>query len=604
MRFLKKLLHNKIFKRLTFKIPFAYFIVIIATVTISCMVLYKISGQAAQKEINEASVKTVTSVKSNVDFMLQNVDNYSKMMLSDSNLQYLLRKGDVYSNLQTQSKVSAYFYNLIQTEPVIDSVYVFDHSGNCFSVGQSTSFTFEKNSVKDAPWYGQVVKNNGKYILSHNGGGVFSNSTKSNFVSFIRLIRDLDSVDPLGIMVINIPEDSFIQAYSNIVKKNDLQVIILDENNKIIASGNAENDGVHIFQMAFSANNTDLKQRLALNSSGNTVYDCDSGKYLISYVSEGKSGWKYVSIAQYYLMQTGNHSFMIFAVFLLLIDGAIFFISSFLISRSIINPMRQILNTMKNADNGAFSEITAVPGSLEFERLFTGYNKMIHQIKHLFEKIIEEQKIIRKSELNTLQAQIKPHFLYNTLDSIASLALSGCNEDVCFLVESLGNYYRNSVSKGREIITVGEEIDIVRNYLNIQKVRYQDLFEVEYQIDQSCLDYQMPKLVLQPLVENSIYHGIRPKGTSGLISISACETEDAVVLTVADDGVGMSQEEIASILKKEKDGKIKSFGLHGTMERIRIYYGEKDRIKIESEPGKGTQITITIPKEADMRGAY
>ncbi|HBF36465.1 MAG TPA: sensor histidine kinase, partial [Firmicutes bacterium] len=180
------------------------------------------------------------------------------------------------------------------------------------------------------------------------------------------------------------------------------------------------------------------------------------------------------------------------------IDGIIFFVSSFLISRNIINPVHQILQSMKSVDYGEFYEIGTPANSYEFGQLYNGYNKMIRQINQLFAKIIQEQKIIRKSELNMLQAQIKPHFLYNTLDSISSLALSGCNEEVCFLVESLGNYYRNSISKGKEVITVGQEIDIVRNYLKIQKVRYPELFEAQYQVDESCLTYPILKLILQP----------------------------------------------------------------------------------------------------------
>lgn len=250
---------------------------------------------------------------------------------------------------------------------------------------------------------------------------------------------------------------------------------------------------------------------------------------------------------------------------------------------------------------------------------------MIEQIDQMLKRIIQEQQTIRRAELNTLQAQIKPHFLYNTLDSITSLAMSGMNDKVCELLEALGSYYRLSVSKGRELITLHEEVEIVRNYLTIQQVRYPGVFEVQYDIAPDCERVMIPKLVLQPLVENSLYHGIRPKGGPGTIRIQAHRSKEGVILTITDDGVGMSEEEIQQVQRKEINStnssnstnlsnpsdlsnlsKITynskhnpSFGLWGTMERLRIFYEREDGLKLESEVGKGTTIMITIPKGAD-----
>lgn len=582
--------------KLTFKIPMVYFIITVLTVTMSSTVLSKISANSAQKKVNEASVQTITSIQTNVNFMIENVDNYSKMVFSDSNLQNLLRQGNVYSNLRMQSKVSYYLYNLIQAEPVIESICIFDNSGNLFSVGQQTSPSFVKANVKDALWYKDALSQNGKYILRLNGSGAFSNNKKGNFVSLIRIIRDMNNVKSLGVMVINIPESAFLQAYSNVTDENSLQVVILDENNQTIVPNRAENRSVKLFKQALADNTNDIKQKLSKNDSNYITLDSGLQKYIISYLSDEQHNWKYISIMPTNIANTQNKSLVFLSFLLLLVNGIVFFVSSFFVSRNTITPIHQLLQSMKNANQGKFCEVKVQPKSSEFERLFDGYNIMIRQINQLLEKIIQEQKTIRKAELNTLQAQIKPHFLYNTLDSISSLALSGESEQVCYLVESLGNYYRVSVSKGKEIISVREEIDMVRNYLNIQKVRYPDLFEVIYDVEESCLSYPIMKLVLQPLVENSLYHGIRAKETSGKITIAAQEFEDEIRLSVADDGVGMSNDEIEAILKQEQNSQSKSFGLWGTMERIRIFYGNENCFKIESKPEKGTKITLSIPK--------
>lgn len=208
--------------------------------------------------------------------------------------------------------------------------------------------------------------------------------------------------------------------------------------------------------------------------------------------------------------------------------------------------------------------------------------------------VIEEQKIIRKAELYTFQAQIKPHFLYNTLDSINSLALSNGNNDVSELVEALANYYRTSVSKGKEIITIKEEVKMVENYLKIQKVRYPDMFDVYYEVDEECSSYEIPKLVLQPLVENALYHGIRAGRKKGTIKIEAHLNNDEVELSIEDDGIGMSEEKVESIMNGKNDDFNNSFGLKGTFERIKIYCGNDKACRIVSREGRGTKIFLWI----------
>ncbi|MBD7969453.1 histidine kinase [Paenibacillus sp. Sa2BVA9] len=599
IRSIKSLFHHKP-RKLAFKISFSYFLVILITVGFSYLVLYQITTNSAQKKVNEASLQTITSIQANVDLMIENVNNYSKMIFSDPNLQSLLRQGNVYSNLQIQSKVSAYLYNLMQAVPVIDSVHIFDNSGHRFSVGTEELPNFTGVNLDDAPWYEQVVQNKGKYMLRLNGSGTFSEGdSDGNFVSFIRLIRDIDNTSRLGILVINIKDDAFVQAYSNLLRQNLLEIAILDENNEIIVADSAEDQSDAVFKEILATNKERLEQQFQQNRSGVLTMSLHSQEYTTSYVSGGENQWKFVSITPHNTTKSTNKSLVLLALILLVVNGTIFFLSSFIISRSIINPIHKLLRSMNRAQSGNFMKINLELNSYEFEQLYNGYNHMIEKIDQLLKHMMEEQKTIRKAELNALQSQIKPHFLYNTLDSVSSLAMSGLNEQVCELVEALGSYYRLSVSKGREVITVGEEIEMVRNYLKIQEVRYQDVFEAQFDVDKNSCQSPIPKLIIQPLVENSLYHGIRPSGTKGTIRISSRSTEGIVTITISDDGIGMSKEEIDEILNTERKGQIKSFGLWGTMERLRIFYGNKDCIHINSVPGKGTHITLTIPNGVD-----
>jgi two-component system sensor histidine kinase YesM len=583
-------------KKLAFKIPFVYFLVILLTVGFSYLVLNQISASSAQKKINEASLQTVTSIRTNVDLMIENVNNYSKMIFSDRNLQNLLRQGDVYANLQAQSKVSAYLYNLMQAVPIIDSVHIYDNEGHRFTVATQELPTYMEVDIKDAPWYDQVVNNKGRYILRLDNRRWPVETADGNIVSFIRLIRDIDNTAPLGVLVIDIKDDALVQAYSKLLNGNSLQIAILDENNQTIVADSTDEQGGVVLHELLDTNKTMLEEQFRRSDSGYLTMHFGSRTYTVTYLSGGANNWKFVSISPHNSMESRNQSLVLLALLLLIINGIIFFVSSFVISRSIIKPIQKLLRAMNKAPSGNFMKVNAEQNSFELEQLYNGYNQMIEQ---LLKRVIEEQKTIRKAELNALQSQIKPHFLYNTLDSITSLALSGDNEQVCDLIEALGSYYRLSVSKGQDVITVGEEIEMVRNYLKIQSVRYQDVFEAQFEVEEDCSQTPIPKLVLQPLVENSLYHGIRPKGTKGVIRISIKNVDGSTKISISDDGIGMSREEIEQILFTERQGQIKSFGLWGTMERLRIFYDNRDIFHIESEPGTGTNITLILPNGVD-----
>lgn len=332
-------------KTLAFKIPFAYFVIILLTVAFSALVLNRISENDAQRKINEASLQTITSIETNVNLMIENVNNYSKMIFSDPNLQNLLRQGNVYSNLQTQSKVSAYLTNLMQAVPIIDSVYIYDNSGHRFSVGTQEWPTFMEASVKEAPWYEQALKHNGRYLLRLNGGNNDSgvSTTGENdgheVVSFIRLIRDLDDTSPLGFLVMNIKGKSIAQAYANLSAPDSFQVAILDEHQRVIATN--ANDGKKaepavsgesisaasgqegMYEM-LEANRAKLAQTFQEQFSGFITLQSGGQEYAVTYRSAGDDQWKFISMSPYQATDTRNKSMVLLALILLAVNGTVF----------------------------------------------------------------------------------------------------------------------------------------------------------------------------------------------------------------------------------------------------------------------------------------
>jgi len=215
------------------------------------------------------------------------------------------------------------------------------------------------------------------------------------------------------------------------------------------------------------------------------------------------------------------------------------------------------------------------------------------------EQVKEEQKQLRKAEFDLLQSQINPHFLYNTLDAIIWSAEAGNQKQVVNMVGNLSDFFRLSLNKGKEIVFVREELQHVRSYLEIQKIRYQDILHFDIQVPESILGYRIPKLSVQPVVENALYHGIKNKRGGGKIIVTGEEKEDFYSITVEDDGKGMSQDRLREIRKAIQEGLPDQnvvYGLYNVNERIRLNYGEGYGIHIESIPEQGTRVVIRLPK--------
>jgi len=245
----------------------------------------------------------------------------------------------------------------------------------------------------------------------------------------------------------------------------------------------------------------------------------------------------------------------------------------------------------------------------EVEALTRRFNRMMRKIGELMDRVIDEQNAQRKSELKALQNQINPHFLYNTLDSIMWLIENNKNIEAGEMVVALARLFRIGISNDSEVIPVRDEIEHVRNYLLIQSIRYADSFDYEFDIDDATLDIKTMKLILQPIVENCIYHGLKNKIDKGHIRISAHIKDDCLMLSVSDNGYGMRQEVINKIYQSFEDGSTSqedgtitsSVGLKNIYQRVMIYYSGNAGMKIESILDEGTTITITEPlKKAEQ----
>ena len=271
-------------------------------------------------------------------------------------------------------------------------------------------------------------------------------------------------------------------------------------------------------------------------------------------------------------------------------------VSSIVISRALSRPLKGLSRAMrqfeKNADTFTYAP---VGGAREVQELSESFSHMVVKIQHLMETVRREEINLRKTELKALQAQINPHFLYNTLDSIAWMCEQGRNDEAVQMVNALAQLFRISISRGHELIPIRSELRHAESYLKIQKHRYKNQFSYRFDVDESCLDFLCNKITLQPIIENAIYHGINGLVDEGEIVITLRAEGTDVVFTVADNGVGMDQAQIEAILRKERSDHT-GIGIKNVNDRLKIYFGEGYGITIDSEPDVGTTVTIRMPQ--------
>ncbi|MFI3213373.1 MAG: sensor histidine kinase [Eubacteriales bacterium] len=321
----------------------------------------------------------------------------------------------------------------------------------------------------------------------------------------------------------------------------------------------------------------------------------DSRLYTMS--RSEKTGWTVVSVA--YLSEllkdsSSTQMLYIFTAFLLILATIII---TNIIVLSITNPIQRMRDSMKMVQEGNFTGANIeIVDNNELASLGESFNAMTQRISDLMEQNIYEQKEKRKNEMRVLMAQINPHFLYNTLDSIIWMSAAGKNDEVVEMTSALAKLFRQSISNEKEEYTIQEEIDYVKSYLIIQKMRYNDKVEYSFDVDPKITKIPIIKFALQPLVENAIYHGLKYKEGKGLLHIKGYTHNQKIYLEVKDNGVGMTEEELKYIFdEKQTDYKNNGVGVVNVQSRLKLYYGEEYGIEYRSEKNVGTTATVTVP---------
>lgn len=543
---------------------------------------FKVMENSTQK-IKQYSRQMADVSKNSMEGTLTNLNNISKMLIANTSVQTFLKSAQN-QNMAWSKDIMTQIISYMDIYSVVRSITIYDKYENQYGILNSRNDKKSGEDIFRQPWFQEVREAKGKARIKSNLY-YYEDYPEENVISLIRIINDLDTQKPIGVLVMDVLESQFMGYTSGSGIESDIEILVLDDQNQVVIS-NAEIEKVP--DEILDNQSEDIMTLTKKIEDEKFVF---SSCYLEDYQ------WRVVSMSSLKKIEDENRQANSSLFIMALLTSAIFVMASMIISRSITSPINKLIISINRVKRGELTKVNMHTGRDEIGILKESYNEMLTEIEKLIQKVVVTEQESRKYELNAVYEQIKPHFLYNTLDTIGYLILAEENEKAYTAIENLGSYYRASLSHGSQMVTVQEEIKIVTDYLDIQKLRYGEVFVYCTDIDGEIAHKNILKLILQPLAENALYHGIRPMGMEGHIIIRAKMEEGCICLSVEDDGMGMDQEKIESILnRREKEN---HFGLRGTIERIRIFYGKRDCCRIESSKNSGTKISFYLPVEAN-----
>jgi two-component system sensor histidine kinase YesM len=586
---------------LKYRLLLYFLLLVILPTSIISVTIYNESYQTIKDNINTSVQKNLNMVET---IMLKKFEEMNRVAesiyLNPAMLDILSaeRPGDqvaVVNELANENKIiDGYDLPSGPKTQFIPKLYMLDRPEYLqynFSRNVSTISQIEKEA-----WYVKLPPKAEYSIV-----GLHGESTSSGTAYTIKLAKRLFGLNNLiipyvGLLTIDADIDDFNSMLLQLKPSANSSIVIIDSDANVIVSPELALLNQSLAKEPYIQTLLHDPNRMA------SFEESLNGKQmLVSYRQIGSLGWTVVSLSPISDLNGKLISFrkVMYAVLALCMFLA--FIIALFLSNNITNPIRKFIKSMSYAQEGNFDIQIQYKRKDEFTYLFSQYNKMILQIKELINKLYISEVKKKEAELKALQAQINPHFLYNTLDSINWIALRNDVPDISHMVTSLSDFFRYSLSDGQSIIPIEDEFRQVESYLSIQQVRFKDRLEFSFQIEPEVYGHYTVKLILQPLVENSLLHGIEKRRGKGSIVIKARIIEEQIEIEISDDGIGADPHELNAMLKNENEAG-KSFGMNNVNQRIQQVFGERSGILYQAHEGPGVTVTVTFPATTTLEG--
>lgn len=542
----------------------------------------------AQKTAEEHSVQLIHQVSNSMDVYVETIEkmvNYIQLELQDT--PFFTMESEGASGWESETDyIRSVLENVANSHREVAGIFIATKEDLYVSTGMSR---ISRDPFQNERWYREASENPEEIQLISvvTGRNIVTNRSYSidDVFSLAKAVQDPETGEVLGVILLDIRHDIIQSSINGVTIGEKGFVFVMDQEDNIVYTP--------VNGIVYRVNPKWVKAMEPMS------VQIQGGSYQIRSELSPYTGWRTVGVFSMDEVMSSVNTIVYILFTCVIISLVLVVIVSFKFSRTLTNPIFKLKRLMKQAESGDLTVRFNFQHNDEIGELGQSFNHMIARIDQLIQMVYVEQENKRTAEMKSLQEQIKPHFLYNTLDTISWMARDYDAEDIVRLVDALTNMFRIGLSHGKDIITVKEEITHVSNYLYIQKIRYKDKLNYVIHVDESLYAVEVPKLILQPLVENAIYHGVKAKRGGGTITITGVPEGENLVFTVQDNGAGMLQEKVEELNRRMSERSVldekKSFGLFYIRERIQLCYGKGYGVHVESTLGEGTRVTITLP---------
>ncbi len=582
------LLHKSIFS----KILFSHLLLIFLLVSLIGFFSFKTSEQIVSKQISLSNYNMINQVEKNIDFVLAQVIAVVNIYNQNPDLEEDLKKkpADPYlkfSNARRiQAKMQNYSYILSSTQY---QMILIGKNDDVYSIPDGISQISSEN-ITQYGWYRQMLADPDK-IFWLTTRRSFLKSDRDYYFTGVKALQNGYSKDFYGILLISVAESNLYDIYEDSLN-NGNQIMIIDSRGKVISHGDRSQVGKVIHQRK-------LLQLIRNESQNHRIITLNKTQFICDYKNIANTDWYIVNMIPLTVFSKDISAMglkiLMISIFCILPALAI----ALFLSRKITLPLVNLSKRIKGSYHPDETAEDKPKFQNEIDLLAREYDHIIGELEKTIHNLVKEQEEKRKAELQALQAQINPHFLYNTLNSIKCLVWTGQVNMIEPTVNALINLLEQTINtKKSEWITLTEELDNIRSYMSIQKIRLSREVQLSFNVPDHLCQCKIPKLLLQPIVENAIFHGIEPTDKPGRIYIECTDNGQSLKIDILDDGAGIDRETIAKIFTGEHNisNRFSGIGLKNVDERLKLYFGAEFGLTIESAVGVGTSVVVKIPK--------
>lgn len=564
-------------------------VILLAVTLAGTFMLYgKLSELSEERTVN-SSVNTLNKTMQNLDLSFQHVERIADSIMMDSYItSYFMQPIDEgsFEWLQRENDIRSRLYNYyITSRTEVRDIVLVKKNGMVITSNRNIAAA----DILESDWFQRAVEKDRNVVIT--APYLYQAYEGGDAAQCVSMIKEYDlyggSSGSIGHIVITMDYSLIGSRMGDFNLLGDEEILLVSEDDDLVYATD---------ETRINENLLGYLDHITGPGEGHQIIREGNLENIIAYSASGYSNWIILSA----IPISDSLVFGQYMLFFIVFYVAVIIIFSYLIVGKMLRPIVLVQDKMAQIEQGNLDIHMEKFGWIEIDALSGGFNSMMREISNLIERIIHEEDEKARIQLKILQSQINPHFLYNTLNTIGIMAKSYQANDIVLAVASLIDLLRISISNPDEFIAIEKEIGYVESYINIQRLRYSHDINVEFSFADGIRDSLIPKLILQPIVENALFHGIEPRSYMGTIKITGRSEGGCIAIDVVDDGVGMTTDELQKLqdsLREEKEQDSEgSIGIHNVNKRLKLYFGEEYGVSIRSEQDKGTCVTLTFPK--------